>query len=369
MTKPTYKRITYQELKDGTYKNAYVPQDDKFPVTAHMTSYLRDALIACPSNDDDSKTCMNIYVDEEGKEVGRDYRFGTRIKVGDSVYGAGTGFGFEVIEEYRKEGLGAELMLITQNNKEYDFLLYSGITRKVLPMYRKLKYNLFEVPQYVKILNFKYVLRRYALKGKMWNLVAGLGNCGIKMLDIPNKIRINRINKRFIIRKETIVPEWVSEMTANDGHQFMEVHDREWFQWNLDHNTFGFDEDIQSFYSVLDRNNNPLGFFMTKERIIQKSGPDKGLIRGTIVEWESCNKKELSEADINLLALQTFSKKVDLIFTLACEFGTASQLKKLGFHERVSFIVGFKDKKKLFENIGEQNLWRLRYGYTNMILL
>lgn len=369
MARPTYKRITYQELKDGTYKNAYIPQDDKFPVTAHLTSYLRDALIACPCNNDDSKTFMNVYIDEESKEVARDFRFSTRIKVGDSVYFAGTGFGFEVVKEYRKEGLGAELMLITQNNKEYDFLLYSGITRKVLPMYRKLKYHLFEVPQYVKIMNYKYLLRRYALKGKVWKIVGGLVNNLLRLSEISNKIRINRINKRFIIKKETIIPEWVSEMTANDGHQFMEVHDREWFQWNLDYNTFGFKEDIQSFYSVFDGNNKPLGFFMTKERLIQKSGPDKDLVRGTVVEWESCDKNILSEYDINLLALQTFSKNVDLIFTLACEFGTASQLKKIGYHKKASFIAGVKDKKKQFDDIGEQNLWRLRYGYTNMILL
>lgn len=369
MTKPTYKKITYRELKDGTYKNAYIPQDDKFPVTSHLTSSFRDTLLACPGNSDDSKTFMNVFVDEENKEVGRDFRFGTRIKVGDKIYDAGTGCGFEVVTEYRKEGLGAELMLISQNNKEYDFLLYAGITKKVLPMYHKLKYIVFEVPQFIKIQNFKYVLRRYALKGKIWGLVAGLGNGLIKISNILNSIRINRMKKRFIIKKETVIPEWVSEMTANDGHQFMEVHDREWLQWNLDYNTYGFDEDIQSFYSVFDRNDKPMGFFMTKERLIQKSGLDKGLVRGTVVEWESCDKNVLSESDINLLAIQTFSKKVDLIFTLACESGTASRLERLGFHKRASFIVGMKDKKKQFENIGDQNLWRLRYGYTNMIIL
>ena len=285
------------------------------------------------------------------------------------MYDAGSGCGFEVIEGYRNEGIGADLIMVTLHNDEYDFLLGAGLTQMACALHRKLRYHLFEVPQYVKILNFKYVLRHYALKGKMWNLVAKLGNCGIKILDIPNKIRINRIDKRFIIRKETIIPEWVSAMVANDGHQFMEVHDREWFQWNLDYNTYGFDVDIQSFYSVLDRNNKPLGFFMTKERLIQKSGPDQGLIRGTVVEWESSDKSVLSEADINLLAIQTFSKNVDAIFTLACESNTANQLKSMGFRKRAPFIVSIKDKKKQLENIGDQNQWRLRYGMTHMIIL
>lgn len=366
MAKFTYKRITYQELKDGTYKNAYIPQDDKFPVTAHLTSSFRDAMIACPCNNDDSKTFMHLYVDEEGKEVGRTIRFGTRIKVGDKVYNAGSGCGFEVIEEYRNEGVGADLIMITLNNNEYDILLGAGLTLMACSLHRKLKYHLFEVPQYYKVRHARYVFKSLGLKGR---LSRGLYTVKLKFKDIPNYVKCYKLKKKLVIKKETIIPEWVSEMVANDGYQFMEVHDRAWFQWNLDYNTYGFDEDTQSFYSVLDKKDKPLGFFMTKERLIQKSGPDKGLIRGTIVEWESCDKSVLSEAEINLLAIQTFSDNIDAIFTLACESDTANQLKRMGFRERPSFKISIKDKKKQLENIGDQNLWRLRYGMTNMIIL
>lgn len=366
MTKLTYKRITYQELKDGTYKNAYIPQDDKLSVTSHLTSSFRDAMLACPCNKkDDSKTFMHLYVNEEGKEIGRTIRFGTRIKAGDKVYDAGSGCGFEVIEEYRNEGIGADLIMVTLQNDEYDFLLGAGLTQMACALHRKLRYHLFEVPQYYKVRHARYVFRFFGLKRWLylgWFVVQ-------KFKDIANYVKWIRLKEKFVIKKETTIPEWVSAMVANDGHQFMEVHDREWFQWNLDYNTYGFDEDIQSFYSVLDRNNKPLGFFMTKERLIQKSGPDQGLIRGTVVEWESCDKSVLSEADINLLAIQTFSKNVDAIFTLACESDTTNQLKSMGFRKRAPFIVSIKDKKKQLENIGDQNLWRLRYGMTHMIIL
>ena len=46
MTEIVSKRVTYQELKDGTYRNAYIPQDNKFPVTSHLTTNLREALMA-----------------------------------------------------------------------------------------------------------------------------------------------------------------------------------------------------------------------------------------------------------------------------------------------------------------------------------
>lgn len=365
----TSKIITYKELKDGSYKNAYVPQDEKFLVTGHLTSSFLEALIGWPDNNDDTKTFMFVFVDDSNKEIGRVFLFGTRIKGGNIIYDAQTGCGLEVIEEYRGESVGGELMLFSPYNKEYDFTLAAGISQMILPMYRKLKFHLFEIPQYIKIQNSKYALKRYALKETMLKVAAGLGNYVLKILDIPNKIRIRKINKRFVIKKETIIPEWVSEMTANDGHQYMEVHDREWFQWNLDHNTNGYKEDIQSFYSVNDNNNKPLGFFMTKERFISYSGPKHGYITGTVVEWESCDKSVLSEADLNLLALQTFSKRVDLIITLECESGTGNRLKRMGFVQRGIYYIGLKDKKKQLKDAGDPNLWRLRYGYTNMVIM
>lgn len=363
MTKLTYKFITYKELKDGTYKNAYIPQDSKFKVTSLLTNNLRDAMIACPGNNDDSKTFMKLCVDEENKEVGRTFCFGTRIKAGDKVYGAGTGCGFEVIEEYRKEGVGAELLLMSRN--EYDFVLIAGVSIMVLPMYRKLRYHLFEVPQFYKVRSVRYAFR--SLRFKSWIY---LGRYIVrKFKDIPDQAKLKRLRQKYIIKKETIVPEWVTEMVVNDGHQFMEVHDKEWLQWNLDYNTYGYKQDIQSFYSIYDNNNKPMGFFMTKERIIKKPGPNNGFVIGTLVEWESIDKSVLSETDINLLAIHSFSKNVDVIFTLACEPDTASQLKRMGFIKRATFKAGIKDKKKQIENIGDQSLWRLRYGMTNMIIL
>lgn len=365
--KTTYKRITYRELKDGTYKNAYIPQDDKFKVTSHLTPTLRDALIACPGNEDDSKTFMNVYVDEEGKEVARGFYFGTRIKGGDKVYGAETGGGFEVIEEYRSANLGADLMLISQKNDEYDFLLAAGISLMILPMFRKLRYHLFEVPQYYKVKHARYMVRSKGFRSWLafpWHVAK------LKLKDIHSRKKGRELKKKFVVKKETTVPEWAGEMATNDGHKYMELHDREWLQWNLDYNTYGYDKDIQSFYSVLDKNNKPMGFFMTKERIIKKPGnPNNGFVIGTVVEWESKDKTVLNEVEINLLANQTFSENVDVIFTLACESDTASQLEKIGYRERATFKVGVKDKKKQFKDIGEQSLWRLRYGMTNMVIL
>lgn len=362
----TSKIITYKELRDGSYKSAYIPQDEKFPVTSHLTPCLRDALIACPANNDNTKTSIYVFIGEDKKEIGRIYLFGTRIKGKNEIYDAQAGLGLEVIEEFRGESVGAELMLYITHNSEYDFTLAAGISQMILPMYRKVKYHLFEIQQFYKVRSARYAFRSFQLKSLLylWRYFVR------KYKDLPDLVRCKELKKKFIIKKETIIPEWVTEMVANDGHQFMEVHDRDWFQWNLDFNTYGYEQDIQAFYSIFDKQNNPIGFFMTKERIIKKPGnPNNGFVIGTVVEWESKDKVALSEVDINLLANKTFSKNVDVIFTLACEPDTASQLMQMGFIERATFKVGVKDKKKQLHDIGNKDLWRLRYGMTNMIIL
>lgn len=360
-------KINYKELSEGSYIDKYIPQNHLFHQACSMTDNLRKALLSWAGEADMDKTAMYLMLDER-KEIGRCYMFGSKVKAGEIINNVQCFFALEACEQYRNEGVGTSLMLFPLTNKEYDFVLIAGMTSKVIPMYRKLKYHVFEVPQYIKLQNARYILIPLGLKGFVLKFFSGLGNCLIGLRDIPNKIKRKKLNNKYIVKKETIVPEWAGELATNDGHKYMEVHDRKWLQWCLDNNTNGFVNDIQSFYVISDKNNKPLGFFMTKERFITEAGRIKDSIRGTVVEWGSYDKTILSEAVINVLALQTFSKNVDLIVTLATEDETIKTLKKIGFVQRGFYPIGFRDKKNVYKDANDQNLWRLRYGYTNMII-
>lgn len=361
------RRISYKELRDGSYRDAYVPQDEKFEGVASMTSYLRDALGACPNNNDDSKTAMYLMLDE-GKEVGRCYMYGVKLKADDTLYDAQVFFGLEALEEYRNNGVGTSLLLYPLTNKEYDFVLIGAMTHMVIPMYRKMKYHIFEVPQFSKIMNARYVLVPLGLKGGLLKICTGLFNGLLAMINVPNRIKVNKLKKKFVVKKEVIVPEWAGELATNDGHKYMELHDRDWLQWNLDFNNHGFREDKQSFYTVYDKKGTPQGFFMTNERLKESAGRMKNSIRGKLVEWGSYDYSVLSEADINLLALSTYSSSVDVVMSLAGENNTEKRLKRMGFVQRGMFPIGIKDKKNILKDAGDQTLWRLRFGYTNSII-
>jgi len=360
-------KISYKELSDNSYKDKYIAQDEYFSQACDMTENLREALLSWLDDRDMDKTAMHLIVDD-GKEVGRSYMFGNKIKEGSTFYDVQCFFALEALEEYRNEGVGTSLMLYPLTNKEYAFVLIAGMTEMVVPMYRKLKYHIFEIPQYIKLINSRYVIIPFGIKNGLLKPTVGLCNILLKLMNIPNNLKYRKLKKKYVVKKETIVPEWAGELAINDGHKYMELHDREWLQWNLDHNTNGFDKDIQSFYTVFDKGDRPLGFFMTKERFITNAGRIKNSIRGTLVEWGSYDQTKLSEADINILALHSFSKNVDLIVTLAVESGTARKLKKMGFIQRGVFPIGLRDKKNILKDANDQSLWRLRYGYTNTII-
>ena len=367
MSRITPKKIIYKELRDGSYKEAYIPQDEKFDGVANMTSYLRDALCTCPCYNEDDKTAMYLMLDE-GKEVGRCYMYKSKIKKDEETYDAQVFFGLEALEEYRNVGVGTSLILYPLTNKEYDFVLIGGMTPMVIPMYRKLKFHIFEVPQFVKLVNSRYFLISLGLKGFLLKLCAAICNGVIKLMDIPNRIKIHKLKKKYIIKKETVVPEWAGELATNDGHKYMEIHDREWLQWNLEHNNNGYKEDIQSFYTISDKTGKPLGFFMTNERLKKTEGRIKNSIRGKLLEWGSYDASVLNEIDINFLALSTYSSSVDLVMSIAGENDTAKRLKRMGFFQRGIFHIGLRDKKNMLKDAGEQSLWRLRFGYTNTII-
>jgi GNAT superfamily N-acetyltransferase len=367
MSKVIPKRISYKELRDGAYLDAYISQDEKFDGVASMTPFLREAMCNCPINNDDTKTAMYLMLDD-GKEVGRCYMYGTMIKAGDSTYEGQVFFGLEALEEYRGEGVGTSLLLFPLTNNEYDFVLVGGMTTMVVPMYRKMKYQIFEVPQFVKLMNARYFLIPLGMKGGLLKLATMFCNEVIKLLDIPARIKLHRLLKKCVIKKEAIVPIWAGELAVNDGHKYMELHDRAWLQWNLDYNSHGYKDDVQSYYSVYDNDGKPLGFFMTNERLKKTEGRIKDSIRAKLLEWGSFNLSVLSEADINLLALSTYSPQVDLVMSVSDDTMTANKLRRMGFVQRGFFPVGIKDKKNVLKDVGDQSLWRLRFGYTNTII-
>ena len=363
MSELAIQRVSYKELSEFKYKSF----DDPYEIVAFMTDHLRETMLACPNNEDKSKTALYIATDGN-VAVGRLLQFGTKLKADGEIFSAQTSGSTYVEEKYRPLGVGASLMFASKKSDEYDFKINSLFSTMVVPMLRRLKYVIFEIPQYGILRDLTPMFASVGLKGIPLNVCGTIANLPIRLMDVINKTKRRKLLKKFVVRKVTEVPEWAGEIASNDSHKYMELHDKKWLQWNLDYNMNGYPDDKQSFYTITDKSGKPVGFFMTKERFEEKAGRYHNIMRGTIVEWGTVDSDVLSEADINLLALYSFSPKIFLVLTVTTETKTAKMLKKMGFLRHGILQMAIYDKKKKYDDIGNINLWRIRYGSCNTII-
>lgn len=357
-------RITYKDLRDQTWTSA----DDNYGmVSEYLTSSVRTTLLSNPNLDDESKSAINILICD-GIIAGRNMLMPTKLKINDEIIMAQTGGSYEIAEQLRGHGLGTVAFRDSIMNSEYDFYIGQLYSTAAAAIVQKLGLIIFDLPSYYKLCNSRSFLEANGLHGFSLKLGTTIINAVLKLINIPNTFRLKKIKTKYQVKQERVIPTWVDELTLHDGHAFMEVHDHKWFQWCLDNKFTEKPNDKQSFYTVYDRQGNPKGFFMTKERFESSQGKYKNIIRGTIVEWGSYNEDELSEIDLNLLAIDSFGAQVDNITTVLSDISDNQGMKKIGFIRHGSYQMSIKPGGLNQDGISDQSKWRIRYGGCNTII-
>ncbi len=356
--------VTIGQLRTGQYHL----DDDKYGVAAYvLTKERKKACLDCPFNTSEDNPALYLEVVDD-VIAGRNQMFGTRIKVNDEVIPCGTGSSLEVEKVYRKLGLGASIMMFFTRNSGYDYYLASGISDEALPLYERLKYHVLPFPRIMFLNNSRCILESKGLKGGLLKLSTAIVNVFLLYFKNNNRKVASKISKQFTLRLENKVPEWVDEITLHDNHKYMEVHDHKWFQWNLENNFHGLPQDKQWFYGIY-KDNEPIGFFMTKQRYRETAGGAiHNVVIGSIMEWGTKNESILSETEIYKLAFSTFDRNVDIIETATANNDAVKQMKKSGFIPHGKAHIAFKDNTKKFKDASDINLWRVRYGYADVIL-
>ena len=357
----TSRIITYGELRQGLHF-----ENDKYGIAMYEYESRRKAFLSNPCAGADDDVFMYL-VEADGVPVGRTMLFDTRLKIGKEIVPLYSGSALQVEDSFQKYGLGAEIFAFGRTIKKRKLNLSAGISDMALPLYKVTKYHIFEFPKLLRINNTKPLLGKYGIKGILRSVLGGIANSLLQAYYFFSNIKTNRLKRQYSLEKVSQVPLWVDDIVLNDGHKYAEVHDHMWLQWCLDNSFKGGVQDIQSFY-VIKKQDEPVGFVMTKERFRKETQGMKNLKIGSIVEWGSKNEKELCEADIYRLVLDTFSKDVDIVETATNDMATQHDLKRLGFIHHGDAHIAFKDKTKQFADSGDASLWRLRYGYADVIL-
>ncbi len=359
----TKRVITYKELLENTYH----VENDKYDIAAYLTESRRQAFLHNPNLKDYDKPVQNLY-QVDGVVVGGSMGYETLFKNDSEMYPAQGGSALETHKDYRHLGIGVDAMLNSLQNRDYDYIIYGGISPMALPIYRKLRYVVFEFPRMMLIQNSRSLVEARIGNGAIGKMSTCLLNFPLKLLKIINCYRSKLLQKKFEVRKETIVPRWVDRLILEDGHKYMEVHDSRWLQWNLDYNFKRMPQDRQAFYTVW-KDGEPIGFFMTKERFRELAGGIlKNVLIGSIVEWGTALPDILTEEKLNKMAISTFSSCVDIIEFATTDLIVVKTMKKWGFISHGFAHIVFKDKTKKLKDTSDINLWRIRYGYADVIL-
>lgn len=336
----TYRFYTFADLKSEVLDCL---KDDEGILSSGLSMY-KDALLSNPLVKEDDKNYAGCLAIVDGQIAGRTMLFPTRLRVGGGTILIQTGGGLIVSKKFRCNGIGTTIINKVRVENPFD-LYYGALFSR--PAYDKIRRTniMLEIPQYVK--------ERYS----------GLK----KILEIPLLFRLRYLKKRFIVKKLSIVPEWAGQMATSDSHKYYEVHDTKWLQWALDNTATGIDTDYQTFYAIYNREDEPIGFFMSKIRSVVKNG--ESFVKANIVEWASANLSVLSEVDINILSLETFEPVVKKVWTISENIETGKKLQWYSFKRRGWMAMSVKDKKGQFPDIGDVSKWRIRYGCCNTILV
>ena len=353
--------ITYKQIREG-----YVIERDDAEIAAYdVTPARKDAFLANPFLKDDSK-CMIYLSRVDGIVRGVVTFFPTMTKVGNEYIESVGASAMQVQDEYQNMALGTELVTYPFYNENNKMLVYAGFSSNALPIYKAMKFSVFEMPKMMRPISTRLIFARAGFKGLLLDLATAFTTCFIRPYIATTQLGSRHLSKKYKVVKFETVPEWVDEMVLNDGHKYTEVHNREWFQWNIDHCFLDNPRNKQEFFAIY-RNEEPVGFYMTKDRCRKLGGlREHSMVFRSIVEWGSYNEKELSEYDIYRLALRNLPKDVKMVQIASYDNSVTRKVKKLGFFHHGYAYMGCRDLTRKYKDSKNPDLWRIRVGYNDV---
>lgn len=356
--------VSYQEIEEGIV----IDGDDYGIASYTIQPSIKDTFLSNPFLENKT-SCMVYLARVDGVVGGREMFFPTKAIIGGEIVNSLSASSFMVEERFRSLALGADIsMFPILNSGGSSVIIYAGISKMALPLYKKLKFYDLATPLMWQPRNTKFLFEMIGFKGVLLSVAKGFGNMVLKpYVKIANTIVSINSNKKISIAKLEEIPEWVNDIFSSDKHENKEYHNREWLQWVLTHNFFNREKDKQEFYAIY-LNGKEYGFFLTKER--ESSIPDKNINRivfGSIVEWGSLDENVLSEYDIYKMAIGTFSKDVDIVEFTSSDRKVIKKMRKFGFIKHGESHIAVKNLGKKNPSLGLIDNWRIRLGYGDVM--
>lgn len=353
--------ISYQQIKEG-----YKLENDRYELGKYaFEPNIIDTFMSNPCLTDYSD-CMIFFNRANGHVAGRQLFFPTKLKLDGEFFLAQSGSSLETEEEFRQYAIGMDIINYPIKNKKYPFILYAGIAKMAIPIYRALRFYQLSFPEYWQPRKSRFLFKKLKFPSWLIPLCSSIIDIGLSMVRFFISLFSNRDLSDFKVIEMGDVPKWVNDIIDSDNHKYSEYHDQEWMQWALKHNFFGKTNDTQHFFAIY-KDNVPVGFFMTKERCMEL--PEHNIdevVFGSVFEWGSIDEGCLDELMIYKMAFNTFSKKVDIVTIASPNKNIATKLKRQFMFPHGESLIIFKDFSKTYKDAGNIENWRIRVGYADV---
>lgn len=353
--------VTYQQIIDG-----YKIENDPFGLGGYtLEERIKKTFLENPNLTDYSK-CMIFFDRVDGAICGRQMYFPTKVRIGGVFVYAQSGSSLETEEGYRQYAVGMDMINYPIKGKEYPLIIYGGVSTMVAPIYKCLKFHIFDIPNYWMPRRSRFIYEHLGAPSILTSLLSSITNVILYPILKYVDVQCKKETRSYDLKKMEVIPEWVNKIILLDNKKYSEYHDQKWMQWTIDNNFFGKEHECQSFYGVY-KAGKPIGFFMTKERNLELPEHHiKQVIMGSVFEWGAIDDNILSEYDIYKMAVTTFSKYVDIISIASTSEGAGKKLKKLFMFRHGDISMAVKDLSKSYKDIGDSSNWRLRLGYCDV---
>lgn len=356
---------TFGELECGLIPNV----QDPFNILSSLTTKMRDAVLHNPSGYANDEVCQILALDGD-TVIGCINPFPGRLLMDGEVVPCQNGSSLFSHENYRKENVGGDLFLRLTTLKSPQNGYFAGISQMALGMYKALKYTIFEFPRLIYLRKSRSVIQSIFRSEAFWTKpFISIIDAGLwlhrALISIHNLLRYYR----YEIEKAKECPKEVESIIRDDSHRFMELHDKDWFNWCMKY-SFSDNERTKKRLYIIKNNGATEAFFLIKQEFFkQASGRGfKNVYLGSVMEWGISKNSKLKEKDIALMSLKTFDHDIDGIQYATENKQTVKQLKRWLFIGVGYANIGVRIRTIKNEGLNDINNWRIRLGGNDTVL-
>lgn len=360
-----YYNRTFKDLKAGRD----IGVRDPYHIMSSLTPKMREAVLNNPSGYSDDEICQILALDKD-VVVGCTNPFSGRLLLDGQVVLCQNGSTLFSHESYRKDNIGGDLFMQISVLHPLKNNFYAGISQMALPLYKALKYTVFEFPRLIYLRKSRSVVNSVLhsegtwTKPIIWMADACLWLHRSLMLS-ANKLRMGS----YRIEEVKKCPQEVEDIVMYDEHPFMELHDRAWFDWSLNY-SISEDERTKKRLYVIYKHGKIEGFFLIKQEFFGQASSRgfKNVYLGSVMEWGMAKHSGLKEKDIALLSLSCFDKGVDGVQYASTDINTVKQLKRRLFVQVGESNIGFRLRSVKDAALKDINNWRIRLAASDTVL-